>query len=146
MLSEVLFVLDSERGVLFFMSRRGVWCRLIDLDLPDYVWHFFRYLSGQWLPLLHTGIFHRNSLLLARCSLSDTPAVRGLCPFNKVSPPAAVAMLRMLLQERRCDWPCPFLLIRQMQVSLQSRTGGCSCQPAVLVTALFQLCVNPIFL
>lgn len=141
------FCLSLIQNVAFSPLCTREWgCRLIDLELPDYnyclnIWLFFRYLSGQWLPPLHTGIFYRNSLLLPRYALSDIPAVRGLCPSSKVSPPAAVAMLRILLQERRCGWSCPLLLVRQMQASLQSKAGGCSSQPAVWVTVLFQLCV-----
>lgn len=143
------FCLSLIQNVGLYPSCTIEWVMQIDwLELPDYNFclNILSFFQVSIRPPLHTGIFYRNSLLLPRCAVFGIPAVRGLCPISNVFPPAAVPMLRILLQERRCDWPCPFLLIRQMQAFLQSRAGGCSSQPAVLLSVLFQLCVNSTFL
>lgn len=145
MLSEVLFILNSECGILSFMYQRVSgqidWFRASRLQ---FLLKHLAFFPVSIIPL-HISIFTETHYCFPGVH-SDIPAVRGLCPVSKVSSPAAVAILRILLQERRCDWPYPFPLIRQMQALLQGRAGSCSCQPDISVTVLFQLFVNSIFL
>lgn len=133
--------------------------RLIYLELANYSFcsnDFFKHLTfpgsyqPPWLPSLHTGIFYRNPLLLLRCALSDTPAARGLCPVIKVtvvlSSASCCSNAQVPPAGKKKMWQIVPIPINQENAGFSSKLRGRLLLPTVLVTVLFQLCVNSIFL